>query len=207
MDGDYDPAKTRLVPLHDLVDPKFTAYAGETGLYLQACCGTERLVVKRANVLVKAAGELLTIHDFLSVVHPYLMARRKDIVAAMQEEQYRLLPVPAETELFMSLSHSNPDFLHVSGDSEWLQVHAKPRRDIVHDAATAERMKLYEPVFRHQRLLVAQQMAERRAAEQRAAGLLDPEQGATEQGAAERHRSNATATDHFSYTSVSIRIE
>lgn len=164
-------------------------------------------MVQRSNLLVKAAGELLTIPAFLSVMHPYLLARRKDIVAAMQEEQYRLLPVPVETELFVSLSHSNPDSIHVSCEAAWLQGHAKPLRNIVHDAATAERMKHYEPVFRRQHLLVAQQMAERRAAEQRATELLEPEQGATEQEAAEQHRSNATATDRFSCASVSIRIE
>lgn len=175
IEGDFDPAKARFGPLPET---GYSSYEKETGRYLEACCGTERPVNKGTKLLVKATGDFLTIHDFLSVVHPYLMARRGDIVATMREEQYRTTPVPAETELFVSLTYSNPHFLLVSDEAEWLKEHEKPGRRIVQDPATQARMELYAPHFQVARL----RLAKRRAAERRAAEVQ----------AAEQHSSNTT---------------
>ncbi|ORY10360.1 hypothetical protein BCR34DRAFT_602198 [Clohesyomyces aquaticus] len=37
---------------------------------LLRCCGIDRLRKKKQSLLVKATGEFLTIHDFVSAVHP-----------------------------------------------------------------------------------------------------------------------------------------
>ncbi|KAJ4144213.1 hypothetical protein LMH87_003103 [Akanthomyces muscarius] len=54
--------------------------------YIASCCGQNRPEYKaRLTVQVKpAAGkEFVTIHDYLSVVHPWMMSLREDIIQAM----------------------------------------------------------------------------------------------------------------------------
>lgn len=99
------------------------------------------------------------------------MARRAEIVAAMGADMYRGIPVPAETELFVSPAHSNPHFLYLSGEAEWLKRHEKLmwKKD-VHDAATAVRLKLYEPFMGSQRLQLIEHRAVERALAAREAG-------------------------------------
>ncbi|KAK5656671.1 hypothetical protein OQA88_4651 [Cercophora sp. LCS_1] len=51
------------------------------------CCGTRVPSNMGAELTVRAIeGEFVTVHDFLATVHPYLMYRRKHILAAMAED-------------------------------------------------------------------------------------------------------------------------
>lgn len=143
--GDYDPAKARFGPLPDPDETGHSSYELESGRYLQACCGTERPVYEQTKLLVEATGDFVTIHDFISVVHPYLMARRGEIVAAMREEQYRGSPVPAETDMMVTLT--TPTSLYVTDQSEWLEYHQKPRK-VVHDPATQARLAIFDAKIR-----------------------------------------------------------
>lgn len=74
---------------------------------------------KKTQVVAKATGDFVTIHDFLSVVHPYLMARRDEILVAMDEDPGRLRgPFPPETKLMADWR--SPKTVEVSDEAEWL---------------------------------------------------------------------------------------
>lgn len=80
--GTYDPAQVLYGPLVDA--DEYEKRDGDKHLLL--CCGMERRRGKKTDVVVKATGNFVTIHDFISVVHPYLMARRDEDLEAMDED-------------------------------------------------------------------------------------------------------------------------
>ncbi|KAB5580277.1 hypothetical protein GE09DRAFT_1279224 [Coniochaeta sp. 2T2.1] len=167
----FERAKPRFGPLpEDDSKTVVTTEEREDGRFREACCGTDRPVNKTADLVVKATGDFITIHDFLSAVHPYLMDRRADIVAAMREDQYRGNPVPAEDGLFVDPAYASPDFLSLSDEKEWLKSHRHRDYKVVNDAATQARLQSYEPKLRAHREQVMKYLAERRAAERAAAG-------------------------------------
>ncbi|KAI1283592.1 hypothetical protein F5Y07DRAFT_156763 [Xylaria sp. FL0933] len=75
-----------------------------------ACCGTKRPRGKDAAIVVKPTSEngFVTIHDYFSTVHPWLMGLRDDIPDAMGVMDAK--PLPPETKLrvkFMGLNVLN----------------------------------------------------------------------------------------------------
>lgn len=80
---DYDPDEDEEGPDHLLV-----------------CCGTERPRNNGLKVLVQAAAGFVTVHDFLSAVHPQLVARREDLLGSLGFEE----PLPPETKLMVTFT-------------------------------------------------------------------------------------------------------
>lgn len=101
-------------------------YEREREVHLLMCCGTERPRNKGTKLLVQATGDFLTVHDFLSTVHPYLMARRDDIMAALEEKWFgiRQLPRSADPNKLL-VTWGTPDSLTVMKESEWLRIYGK----------------------------------------------------------------------------------
>ena len=91
--------------------------------HLLVCCGQKRPLGKEAKgVVVKpTAGEgpgFVTIHDFISTVHPYLMVRRDEVLAAMSEDPGRTgAPFSSETRLFV-IWYSAP-YVDVLDEADW----------------------------------------------------------------------------------------
>lgn len=113
--GTYDPAVVRYGPFAD--DDEDEKSDGEE--HLLVCCWEKRPRGKGTHVLVKATDEFVTIHDFLSVVHPYLMARRDEIIEAMSNDPGRMNgPFVSETKLMVTLS--SPASVNVKDEAEWL---------------------------------------------------------------------------------------
>ncbi|KAB5551030.1 hypothetical protein GE09DRAFT_1240125 [Coniochaeta sp. 2T2.1] len=138
----FERTKPRFGPLpEDDSKTVGTTEEREEGRYREACCGTERPASKTADLVVKATGHFITIHDVL----------RADIVAALSEDQYRDIPVPAEDGLFVGPMYSNPHMLYLSDEEEWLGRRRNPGRRVVHDAATQARLQSYEPKLRAHR--------------------------------------------------------
>ena len=113
-DGEVDPGEEREV------------HPGDEHLLL--CCGQKRPLGKEVKgVAVKpAAGEgsgpgFVTIHDFVSTVHPYLMARRNEVLAAMSEDPGRTnAPFSSETKLFV-IWYSAP-YVDVLDEANWTRT-------------------------------------------------------------------------------------
>lgn len=85
--------------------------------HLLRCCGTDRPRGKNATLLVKATGQFLTIHNYVSAVHPWLMGLREDILRAMGDAQ-ESEPLPANTKLLVCWP--GPQELDVMEEKEWV---------------------------------------------------------------------------------------
>ncbi|KAI1376909.1 hypothetical protein F4677DRAFT_60727 [Hypoxylon crocopeplum] len=73
---------------------------GQPG-HLLMCCGTRRPRGKAASVVVKPATEaFVTVHDYLSTVHPWLVSVRDDLLSAMGLWDDK--PLPPETRLMVN---------------------------------------------------------------------------------------------------------
>jgi hypothetical protein len=129
-------------------------------MYLQMCCGTERPADKGTGIVVKArTGDFVTIHDLLSTVHPHLMSRRADVVSAMRDDIYRSIPIPSETELFVSSSYGDPPMLYVERETEWKMTYHRKRPTRL-DPATQARMRMH-PHWQVSRAVWAQRQVDK----------------------------------------------
>lgn len=59
----------------------------------------------------------LTVHDFLSVIHPYLVARRQDILGSLIVSTLYESPLPADTKLIV---RGGIKMLNVQKEEEWM---------------------------------------------------------------------------------------
>ena len=62
------------------------------------CCGQKRPWAYDTQLEVTAQGEFLTVHDYVSAVHPWLMARRDTVLDALGKA-YGDPGWPSETKL------------------------------------------------------------------------------------------------------------
>jgi len=86
------------------------------------CCGVPRPVGKAVKVVVKPATRdngFVTIHDYLSVVHPWLMSVRGDILWALGMEQGDDEPLPSETELLVNSDAA--EHLMIENRADWIK--------------------------------------------------------------------------------------
>ena len=85
----------------------------------------ERPRDKEARLEVKAApGEFLTVHDYVSAVHPWLMGLREDILAALGLEAAQDEPLPADTKLMVA--YWDPRDMTVVDEEEWVKRFTEP---------------------------------------------------------------------------------
>ncbi len=118
---DYDPDKDEEGPEHLLV-----------------CCGTQRPRGKPVSVVVKPSAssgkEFVTLHDYLSTVHPWLMSLREDILGAMgilDDE-----PLPTETKIMVD--YSAPDSLKMYKEAEWIGLRRKLPSSVLAGSTAAQ---------------------------------------------------------------------
>ena len=90
------------------------------GHYLLMCCGIGRPRRKSVSIEVKPSAssgrDFVTLHDYLTTVHPWLLGHREDILASMgmaDEDP----PLPTETSLVMSFS--SLDWLTFYEETDW----------------------------------------------------------------------------------------
>jgi hypothetical protein len=86
--------------------------------HLLRCCGCDRPRKKKVSLLVKALGDdgILTIHDFVSTVHPWPMGLRGEILQAAGDLQY-LVPLPGNTKLLVD--YPGPQDMVIMDEKEW----------------------------------------------------------------------------------------
>jgi hypothetical protein len=84
--------------------------------HLLRCCRGDRPRKKGETLLVKATGAFLTIHDYLSVVHPWLQRRREDILGA-EGDLMKNEPLTASTKLM--ISYGLPDQVNFNTEEDW----------------------------------------------------------------------------------------
>ncbi|KAH8199949.1 hypothetical protein TruAng_005888 [Truncatella angustata] len=87
--------------------------------HLLKCCGEERPRKKSTSLLVEAKGDFVTIHDYVSAVHPWLMGLRNDILQAAGDV-LDSVPLPPNTKLMVN--YPGPDSLAVAEEKQWFQA-------------------------------------------------------------------------------------
>ncbi|OIW23391.1 hypothetical protein CONLIGDRAFT_126421 [Coniochaeta ligniaria NRRL 30616] len=81
------------------------------------CCGEQRPHPQDMSLVVKASGEFITVHDYVSAVHPWLMRKYDDLMGALTIDEP--LSLPAEENLMVTLG--GPKNLSVGTKEVWLK--------------------------------------------------------------------------------------
>jgi hypothetical protein len=92
---------------------------------LLKCCGGDRPRKKKASLFVKASGEFVTVHDFVSAVHPWVLGLREHILQAAGDLQNNV-PLPADTKLM--IDYPGPDNIVFYPEVEWRKEGSKRPR-------------------------------------------------------------------------------
>jgi len=67
-----------------------------------SCCGEQAPEEKEVRLTVKATGDFLTIHDYVTQVHPWLLGMRQDLLVAVGvTEDFDNKPLPGTTRFFV----------------------------------------------------------------------------------------------------------
>lgn len=115
---DHDPSKGvewGILPDYDSEEDEEGYDGGPQHLLM--CCGVKRPRGKKASLAIKASVEsFVTVHDYVSVVHPWLMSLRDDILEVMGMENGRSLP--SETKLMVG---NRLDKLKMYKQAEWIR--------------------------------------------------------------------------------------
>ncbi|KAL2123414.1 hypothetical protein VTJ04DRAFT_3869 [Mycothermus thermophilus] len=96
-------------------EPEHPDFPGKE--HLLRCCGVDRPLNKDPKLVVEATGEFLTIHDFVSAVHPWLMGLRDDILKASSLHPQGTESWPPETKLMVG--SPRPGSLSVMTEEDW----------------------------------------------------------------------------------------
>jgi len=85
---------------------------------LQSCCGEPRPPPPPPPLIIRPTGDrdYLTVHDYVSAVHPWIMERRGDILAAMDVWDG---PLPPQTRLVMS--YGSPDNGSIEEEERYIE--------------------------------------------------------------------------------------
>jgi hypothetical protein len=91
--------------------------------HLLRCCGAGRPRKQKASLKVNATGDFLTVHDYVSAVHPWLMSLREKILRASGNLQDNVA-LPSDTSLMIS-SYKSPDLLVMVEEEQWKEAKSK----------------------------------------------------------------------------------
>ncbi|KAL7906379.1 hypothetical protein GGI35DRAFT_482544 [Trichoderma velutinum] len=93
--------------------------------FLIRCCGDDRPLRKRGlniKVTPSAGNNFVTMHDYVSVVHPWLMSLRRDIIRAKAVAR----PVPYAEFEWMVSNLTAPQH-EIMTKEFWIEMHRPPR--------------------------------------------------------------------------------
>ncbi|OBT74626.1 hypothetical protein VF21_06411 [Pseudogymnoascus sp. 05NY08] len=99
--------------------PNYDPEKDERPPHLLVCCGSDRPRQKAGGVLVTASPSgpgFVTVHDYVTTMHPWLMRNRNDILDAM--DVFENLPDLEDMDLVVDLVQ--PNWLMIREKSEWV---------------------------------------------------------------------------------------
>ena len=113
---------------------------GEGAEHLLMCCGEKRPRGKAVSVVVKPAAShgFVTIHDYLSTVHPWLVSLREDILGAigmhegvMCDMDGDCVPIAPSSGADLIVNYNAPEHLMMCNKPIWIkQTRNPPQLDI-----------------------------------------------------------------------------
>ncbi|KAK4149619.1 hypothetical protein C8A00DRAFT_46791 [Chaetomidium leptoderma] len=95
----------------------------EPTIYLLECCGQKRPWAYDTYLQVAAQVEFLTVHEFVSAVHPWLMAMRDTLLDVLGKLNGHP-PWPPETKL--AVLDLWPGSLRIDHEDKWARCHRRP---------------------------------------------------------------------------------
>lgn len=111
---EQNPGRLGPRPVDEALGPK---------LFVLECCGQKRPWAYDTQLEVTAQGEFLTVHDYVSAVHPWLMARRDTVLDALGKA--RGDPGwPSETKL--AVLYLGPGPLNIGHEEKSAWWHQRP---------------------------------------------------------------------------------
>ena len=102
-------------------------YGGGDRHLLMCCGGQKRPPGKGTDAVIAPAptAEFVTVHDFVSAVHPYLLARRDEIIEGMNEDPGREgKPFRPEIKLFVDWWGGGS--VDIKDEADWMRKHGHP---------------------------------------------------------------------------------
>jgi hypothetical protein len=113
---------------------------GAAGGHLLTCCGEERPRGKAVSVMVEAAAShgFVTVHDYVSTVHPWLMSMREDILAAIRMHEGVVcdvngvsVPIAPSSGADLMVNYDAPARLMMCNKPIWIkQTRNPPQLDV-----------------------------------------------------------------------------
>ncbi|KAK1979525.1 hypothetical protein LZ30DRAFT_596687 [Colletotrichum cereale] len=85
----------------------------------------QRPRAKDVQLEVTASGAFLTIHEYVSAVHPWLMGMRERLLDALGKLDGKALPWPPETKLAVLQFGRGP--ISIGNEDRWAYWHRKPK--------------------------------------------------------------------------------
>jgi hypothetical protein len=118
--------------------PGYDPEKDEPPPHLLVCCGSDRPRHKAGSVLVtpSASGQgFVTVHDYITTMHPWLMRNRDDILDAM--DRFEDMPDPEHMDLVVD--HVMLNYLTIKEKSEWVDQLSLRRQGWagIHDLETS----------------------------------------------------------------------
>jgi len=108
--------------------------------HLLTCCGEERPRGKAVSVMVEAAAShgFVTVHDYVSTVHPWLMSMREDILAAIRMHEGVVcdvngvsMPIAPSSGADLMVNYDAPARLMMCNKPIWIkQTRNPPQLDV-----------------------------------------------------------------------------
>ncbi len=94
-------------------------------IYLLECCGQKRPWARDTQLQIAAQGEFLTVHEYVSAVHPWLMTMRDTLLDVLVKMDFGPGPkgVP-ETKL--TVLYMGPGPLRIGHEDRWAWWHRRP---------------------------------------------------------------------------------
>ncbi|OIW26712.1 hypothetical protein CONLIGDRAFT_683667 [Coniochaeta ligniaria NRRL 30616] len=105
------------------IDDADDANAALSRKYLQECNGQKRPRAKETQLVVTTSGAFLTVHEYVSAVHPWLMDMRETLLDVLGKVQGNK-PWPTETKLVVVDFGSGP--LGIGDEKQWVSRHTRP---------------------------------------------------------------------------------
>lgn len=80
------------------------------------------------HLTVTAAGDYLTIHEYVSAVHPWLMSIRETLLEALWYTDGRNAKWTSESKMVVVSAVGS---VHVGAEEDWIRTHQKPREPLI----------------------------------------------------------------------------
>jgi hypothetical protein len=119
--------------IYDDEEDENEGYEEEEGLKLIRCCDTERPKETLPLEVRASTQPYVTVHDYVTTVHPWLLGLRQDILQAMNVWEDK--PLPEDTKLMVNFNALHD--LTIMEEQRWIEFARPVQLDFTHSQGYA----------------------------------------------------------------------